>query len=252
VESLSEALADGSMRAVDLSHVLSERTPMIELPEPYANAPGFTLTSLSRYDDAGPAWSWNAFAGSEHMGTHFDAPVHWVTGQGGEDVSTIPPANLMGPAVVLDRRQAVAANPDYLLTVDDVRAFEEDTGLPQNGWLLYRTGWASRHDDRAAFLGGNGEGPHWPGVSTECAKYIAQTPLRGFGTEQVGTDAGIAYSFDPPFPMHHFLLGSGKYGLASLANLDSLPVSGAFLIPAPLRIEGGSGSPCRVIALVPA
>jgi kynurenine formamidase len=138
-----------------------------------------------------------------------------------------------------------------LLTAEDVRAFEETTKLPRNGWLLFRTGWGARHEDPAAFLSTDEQGSHWPGVTPECAEYIAkETTLRGFGCEQVGTDAGLAYGFDPPYPMHHFLLGSGKYGLASLANLERLPLDGAFLIAAPLRIEGGSGSPCRVIALI--
>ena len=86
-----------------------------------------------------------------------------------------------------------------------------------------------------------------------CARYLAEeTPLRGYGSEQVGTDAGIAFGFDPPYPAHHFLLGAGKYGLASLANLGELPATGSVLIAAPLRIVGGSGSPARVYALVPA
>jgi kynurenine formamidase len=92
---------------------------------------------------------------------------------------------------------------------------------------------------------------HWPGVTVQCARYIAeQTTLRGYGTEQVGIDAGLAFQFDPPFPMHHYLLGAGKYGLASLGTLEALPERGAVLIAAPLRIEGGSGSPSRIYALV--
>jgi len=250
-EAIASALAEGALEAVDLSHVLSERTPMIDLPEPFAQAPGWSMTTLSAYDEAGPWFYWNSFSGSEHMGTHFDAPVHWVTGRNGEELSTIPPNKLIGNAVVIDRTAEVAADPDYLLTTEDVQEFEQSHGLPTDGWLLFRTGWSARHDDRAAFLGTSGTGPHWPGVTSDCARYIAEeTSLRGYGSEQVGTDAGLAYDFDPPYPMHHFLLGSGKYGLASLANLHRLPITGTLLIPAPLRIEGGSGSPCRTIALI--
>jgi kynurenine formamidase len=223
---------------------------MIDLPEPFRNAPGWSLDQLSRYDDQGPWFYWNSFSGSEHMGTHFDAPIHWITGRDGENVAQIPPSKLIGPIVLLDRTQEVAADADYLLEVDDVRALEQ---LPESGWLLLRTGWGARHLEGAAFLNQDEQGPHWPGVSAECARFIAEeTPLRGYGTEQIGIDAGLAYELDPPYPMHHFLLGAGKYGLASLNGLDELPQTGGLLIAAPLRIEGGSGSPARVIALVPA
>jgi kynurenine formamidase len=245
LDSLLEALRDGSVEAVDLSHTLSSSTPMIELPEPFANAPGFSLQELAAYDERGPAWRWSAIHGAEHQGTHFDAPVHWVTGRHGRDLSQIPPADLIGPAVVIDRTVAVEADPDYLLTVEDVRGLGP---LPDGAWLLYRTGWGRRIADPAAFVNES----HWPGVEVECARWLAEeTPIRGFGTEQVGIDAGQAFLFDPPFPCHHYLLGAGKFGLASLGNLERLPGRGAVLVPAPLRIEGGTGSPTRAIALVP-
>jgi kynurenine formamidase len=247
------ALGDGSVEVIDLSHVLSGRTPMIALPPPFVNAPGWSLEELCAYDDRGPNWRWNAFHGTEHQGTHFDAPVHWVTGRGGRDVSQIPAAELIGPAVVIDRTREIAADPDYLLTRGDVEAFAAEHGpLPDGGWLLYRTGWSARAEDSAAFLNMDESGqPHWPGVETGCARWLAEeTPVRGFGTEQVGTDAGLAHAFDPPFPCHHYMLGAGKFGLASLGNLERLPPTGAVLVPAPLRIEDGTGSPARVLALV--
>src|SRR5205814_428394 len=103
----------------------------------------------------------------------------------------------------------------------------------------------------AAFLNANATGSHTPGVSAECARWLAdQAPIIGFGVETVGTDAGAAHSFEPAFPCHTFLLGAGKYGLTQLANLARLPVTGAVLIAAPLPIVRGSGSPARVLALV--
>src|SRR5207237_1620180 len=124
--------------------------------------------------------------------------------------------------------------------------------LPAGGWLLFRTGWDSRAHDQTAFLNANETGPHTPGVSPELAKWLAEeAPIIGFGVETVGTDAGAAHSFDPAFPCHHYLLGAGKYGLTQLANLSRLPPTGSVLIAAPLPIVRGSGSPARVLALVP-
>lgn len=249
---LLSALADGTVEVVDLTAPLSEETPVIALPPPFANTPGFSLSELSRYDDRGPAWYWNAFSAGEHVGTHFDAPVHWVTGKDGHDVAEVPPAHLVGPVAVIDLSAETADDPDFLLEVDHVRDWEADHGpLPEGGWLLYRSGWDVRADDAAAFLNADDTGPHTPGVSVECARWLAEeTSLVGFGVETVGTDAGTAHSFDPPFPCHAMLLGAGKYGLTQLRNLDRLPATGAVLLTGPLPIVGGSGSPTRVLALV--
>jgi kynurenine formamidase len=251
--SLYSAIEDGSVECVDLTHPLREATPIIELPEPYANTPGWSLEEVSNYDERGPLFYWNSFTGSEHMGTHFDAPVHWITGRDREDVSQIPPERLIGPVVVIDRTAEVAANRDYLLTLEDVRRFEKEQGpLPKGGWLLFRTGWSSRYWDRSAFLVSDEQGTHWPGIEAECARFLAQeTELLGYGVEQIGIDCGPAHELDPPWPAHHYLLGIGKFGLAQLVNLERLPPTGSLLIPAPLRIVRGSGSPARVIALVP-
>jgi kynurenine formamidase len=251
--SFVEALAEGSIRIVDLTQLLSERTPVIRLPEPFVNTPGFALRELSRYDERGPAWYWNAFESGEHVGTHLDAPAHWVTGKDREDVSQIPLERLIGPAVVIDKVEEATANPDYLLTIDDLKAFEADHGpLPEGGWLLYRTGWDVRAHDQQALLNADESGPHTPGIDVDCARFLAEeAPIVGVGVETVGTDAGAAGSFDPPFPCHHFLLGAGKYGLTQLANLDDLPPAGALLVVAPLKIESGSGSPVRAFAFVP-
>jgi kynurenine formamidase len=244
---LTDLLA--SVEVVDLTQPLSEDTPVIQLPPPFANTPGLTRHELSRYDDRGPAWAWSRLEIGEHVGTHFDAPIHWITGRDGEDLASVPAERLVGPAVVIDKSAEAAEDPDFLLTFDDVRAFEAEHGaLPEGGWLLLRTGWDARAQDQEAFLNGG----RTPGFDAECARRLAQeTPLAGVGVETVGTDAGAAHSFDPPFPVHHFMLGAGRYGITQLANLARLPATGALLVVAPLKLVGGTGSPARVLALVP-
>src|SRR4051794_21842776 len=144
VGSLLTALADGTVEVVDLTQPLSERTPVIQLPEPFANTPALSRRRLSRYDDAGPAWAWDVLELGEHTGTHVDAPIHWITGRDGEDVAEIPPARLVGAAVVLDCTAEVAAEPGHLVTAADLERFEAEQGpIPDGAWLLLRTGWGA-------------------------------------------------------------------------------------------------------------
>jgi kynurenine formamidase len=249
---LVTALASGGHRVVDLTQPLSERTPVLQLPDPLANTPGLSRREISRYDDRGPAWAWDVLEVGEHVGTHFDAPIHWITGRDGEDVASVPPERLVGPAVVIDKSAEAAQDPDYVLTVEELRAFEAEHGpLPADGWLLLRTGWDARAHDEAEFLNANETGPHTPGFDVACAQALAESALAGVGVETVGTDAGAAHSFEPPFPVHSFVLGAGKYGITQLANLALLPPTGALLVVAPLKLVGGTGSPARVLALVP-
>jgi kynurenine formamidase len=226
---------------------------MIKLPEPFLNTPGFKAHEISRYDDRGPAWAWRWLELGEHAGTHLDASIHWVTGKDGLDVSNIPLSHLAGPAVVIDKAAEVAEDPDYCLTVDDIKAFEDEHGpLPENGWLLLRTGWESRAHDEEAFLNASSGQPRSPGFDAECARWLAgESPFIGIGVETVGIDAGAAAGFDPPFPVHYYLLGAGRYGVTQLANLGELPPVGSLLVVAPLKLTGGTGSPIRAFALVP-
>jgi kynurenine formamidase len=249
---LVDAVMTGRVEVVDLTAPLSSQTPVIVLPEPFGQTDRFELHEISRYDDRGPAWYWNNISTGEHTGTHLDAPIHWVTGQKSEDVSQIAPSRLVAPAAVLDVADRAAADPDFLLDIDDVRAWEAQHGaLPTGGWLLLRTGWDARSHSQAEFLNADETGPHTPGVSVQCARWLADAaPVMGFGVETVGTDAGAAHSFDPAFPCHTFLLGAGKYGLTQLQNLALLPPTGSVLVVTPLPIVGGSGSPARVLALV--
>ncbi|MEV4756429.1 cyclase family protein [Micromonospora sp. NPDC049559] len=245
---LVAALADGSVRVVDLTAPLHAGTPILTLPEPFGQTVPFQLQEISRYDDRGPAWYWNNISTGEHTGTHFDAPIHWVTGRTGPDVSQVPARRLIAPAVVIDHAAEAAADPDFLLEVEHVKAWEAEHGsLLAGGWLLYRTGWDAYGDDAEAYANGG----RTPGISAECARWLAEeAPIQGVGVETVGTDAGGAPGFDPPFPCHSYLLGHDKYGLTQLRNLAQLPPTGAVVLAGPLPIVTGSGSPCRVLALV--
>jgi kynurenine formamidase len=252
LSTLVAGLASGSVDVVDLTAPLSADTPLLQLPEQFGQTARFELELISRYDDAGPAWYWNNLRTGEHTGTHFDAPIHWVTGQHGEDVASVPPGNLVGPAAVLDFSAEVGANPDFLVEIDHIKAWESRHGpLPARGWLLVRTGWDARAHSQEEFLNADENGPHTPGLSAECAQWVAQeSPVIGMGVETVGSDAGAAATFTPMFPCHSFMHGAGKYGLTQLRNLDRLPPTGAVVIAGPLRIVTGSGSPARVLALV--
>jgi kynurenine formamidase len=252
LDQLIAAIRAAEIEVVDLTAPLEASTPIIQLPPPFGNTVPFSLQEISRYDDRGPAWYWNNIVTGEHTGTHFDAPVHWITGRDGADVAEVPAASLIAPAVVLDFSEQAAKDPDFLLEPEHIQAWTAENGpLPEGGWLLYRTGWDARSGSQADFLNASETGPHTPGVSVECARWLAEeAPVIGLGVETVGTDAGAAHSFEPPFPCHAALLGAGKYGLTQLQNLAALPPRGAVVIAGPLPIAGGSGSPARVLALV--
>ena len=155
---------------------------------------------------------------------------------------------------MIDKSAEAAEDPDYVLTVERRRAPSRPSTArspPAAGCCCARAGTPgpttrTRSSTRTT------TGPHTPGFDAECARWLAEeTPARRRRRETVGTDAGAAHSFDPPFPVHHFVLGAGRYGLTQLANLAQLPPTGALLIVAPLKLVGGTGSPARVLALVP-
>jgi kynurenine formamidase len=252
IAALLDGLAMGSVEIVDLTQPLSESTPVIKLPPPFANTPGLSRTEISHYDDRGPAWAWYTLEIGEHVGTHLDAPIHWITAKDGKDVASVAPANLIGPACVIDKTAETEADPGYLLTVADLEAWEAANGqVPENAWVLLRTGWGARAHDEVAFLNAGETGPVTPGPDAAAANWLSsERPISGFGVETVGIDAGAAGGFDPPFPVHNFLLGAGRLGLTQLANLERLPITGALIVVSPLKLVGGTGSPSRVFAFV--
>ena len=252
---LVDELNAGTVRVVDLTIPLGPDTVVIDLPPMFAPSKGVTIDQISRYDDDGPGWYWNNLTLGEHTGTHFDAPIHWVTGKDVPDgtTDTIPPRKFVGPACVIDVEAEVEADPDFLLSTEGLEAWEAEHGrVPEGAWVFLRTGW-SRREGKEAFLNVAEDGPHSPGFHQETSALLAHDrAVLGVGVETVGTDAGQAGGFDPPFPNHGTMHGAGRFGLASLCNLDQLPPTGAVAIAAPLKIVDGSGSPLRVIALAPA
>jgi kynurenine formamidase len=251
---LTAALSSGAINVVDLTTPLSGDTPILNLPQPLANTVGLSLTPVSNFDDAGPAWAWNDVTVGEHAGTHLDAPVHWITGKDGKSVDRIEPHRLVGPAVVIDKTAEAARDADFLLEPEHFEQWQQEHGpFPANCWVIFRTGWSARGGNAVDFMNADDAGPHTPGVSAAGAKWLAgNASISGFGVETVGIDAGQAATLDPMFPVHSYLLGADKYGVTSLRNVERLPATGATLVVAPLPIVGGTGSPSRVYALVEA
>jgi kynurenine formamidase len=250
---LLRALADGSVEIVDLGLTLNEHNLVIQLPPPFANTPGFKKHEVSMYDEKGPAWAWYWYEVGEHVGTHFDAPNHWITGRHLAALQDIDPRTLIGPIVVVDVEAEAVKNPDVVVTKAMLLEWEAKHGrIPKGAWVFIRSGWAKFADDATRFFNTRDDGPHTPGMGATGAKFLVEErDVVGVGVETVGTDAGQAGKENPPFPNHAIMHGAGKYGLTSLTNLHRIPTTGAVLIVLPMKVEGGTASPVRPIALVP-
>jgi kynurenine formamidase len=248
----AEAIAGGAIRVVDLTQTLSPEFPTIKLPPELGQCAPFRLEEVSRYDERGPGWYWNNFSMGEHTGTHFDAPVHWMTGRDlpNNSVDSIPPGDFLAQACVIDVSREAAADADFTLTIADIESWEAAHGrIAARSWVLMRTDWSKR--GLRDYVNIAEDGAHTPGPSAEVMRWLVEErDVHGFGTETIGTDAGQAQHFNPPYPAHHFIHGKGRYGLQCLTNLDLLPPKGALIFAAPLKIRHGSGSPLRVLALI--
>jgi kynurenine formamidase len=250
---IARSVADKRLRVVDLSQSLSANFPQIVLPPEFDQCAPFRIEEISRYDERGPAWYWNNISFGEHTGTHFDAPVHWITGRDLPDSATdsLPPRTFIAPACVIDCSAQAARDADFLLTVEHLQAWEASHGrIPAGSWLLMRTDWSKRSDP-VAYQNFDAAGQHTPGPDVAAVEFLVhERKVIGFGSETIGTDAGQAAHFRPPYPCHAIMHGNGRFGLQCLANLDLLPPTGAVVITAPLKILHGSGSPVRALALV--
>ncbi|MCE8537022.1 cyclase family protein [Ruegeria pomeroyi] len=249
---LATRIATGEIRVVDLTHTLDPDFPVIILPPEFGQCARFRMEEISAYDHRGPAWKWHNISMSEHTGTHFDAPAHWISGRDlpRAAVDEIDPADFIGPVCVIDCSEGAAEDEDFELTVPLIEGWEAAHGrIPAGAWVLMRTDWSKRRG--AAYLNMREDGPHSPGPTPEAIRFlIDQRDIRGFGVETVGTDAGQGSHYTPPYPAHYYLHGAGRFGLQCLSDLDQLPPTGAVLIAAPLKIKNGTGSPLRVLALV--
>jgi len=254
LKEVADGLLSGRIEVVDLSGLLGPDTPLLKLPPDLAvDTPKIEVHKISEYDNNGPFWAWNWLKLGEHSGTHFDAPHHWITGKDFADgyTDTLPVQKVVAPANVIDCSAQAAQDPDFLLDSDGVKAWEAANGEIEPGsWVLMRTDWDRRAHSEAEFLNMDENGPHSPGPTVDCIEYVIEKGAIGWGTQCIGTDAGSAGGMDPPFPAHNLLHKANRYGLASLANLDKLPPTGAILVAAPLKIVNGTGSPVRALALV--
>lgn len=258
VSTLNALVADllsGSIRIVDLTQTLSPDFPQIVLPPELGQCWPFRVEEISQYDERGPAWYWNNFSCGEHTGTHFDAPIHWVSGRDlpNNATDTVPVGDLIGAACVIDCSAEAARDADFLLTRERVLQWEALYGrIPPRAWVLMRTDWSKRTDPEA-YQNFDDTGQHTPGPATDLVRFlIEERNVLGFGSESIGTDAGQGYHLEPPYPCHYFMHGAGRYGLQCLTNLDQLPPTGAVIFCPPLKIKRGSGSPIRALALVAA
>ena len=253
LQQFAQDIACGALRVVDLTQTLSSDFPALVLPPQFGQVWAFKQERICQYDDKGPGWYWNNFSCGEHTGTHFDAPVHWITGKDHADnsVDTIDPRQFIGPACVVDASREVADNPDWLLDVPFLEAWEARHGrIPVGAWLLFRTDWSRRIADPASFVNMKEDGAHTPGPTQAAVEWLVARGVRGFGVETINTDAGQSYAWPVAYPCHTLMHGANRYGLQCLKNLDQLPPTGAVIVAAPLKIKGGSGSPLRVLALV--
>lgn len=254
---MTEALDQKKVKVIDLTHTLSETFPALQLPEQFGQTVGFSKQRISQYDEQGPGWYWNNFTCGEHTGTHFDAPAHWISGreQPENTVDTIPVEHFIRPAVVVDASAEVAKDDNWILTPEFLQNWEEKHGkIPARSWVLLRTDWSKRLEQSPeAYVNMKENGPNTPGPSQEAVEWlINERDVHGFGVETINTDAGQSYAWPLPYPCHSLMHGANRYGLQCLKNLDQLPTTGAVILSAPLKIEEGSGSPLRVLALIDA
>lgn len=233
---------------VDLSHDYSEETLY------WPTADGFSKeTVFEGKTDGGFYYTAYNIRTTEHGGTHIDAPIHFA--EGGQTVDEISLDRLIAQAVVIDIREASAADPDYQAMPNDISRWEEEHGpIPGGSTVLFNSGFSQRWPDADAYMGTGEKGEaavaklHFPGIHPETARFL----VRERGVASVGIDTpSIDHGQSTDFITHRILFAHNIPGFENLANLDSLPPQGAFLVALPMKIRGGSGAPLRVVAFVP-
>lgn len=244
---LDAVFSGQGVKWIDMSYAYDEDTIFWPTARPFSLevvAAGVT--------EGGFYYAANNFCMAEHGGTHLDAPVHFAEGRHATD--EIPLDRLIGPAVVVDVSDSAAANVDYQVTAADLEAWEAVHGpIPAGAVLLLRTGWGERWSDRERYLGTARQGPeavpelHFPGLHPDAARWLVENR----GVDAVGIDTpSIDYGQSTMFETHQILYGVNIPGFENVANLDRLPMVGAYVVALPMKIAGGSGGPLRVIGLV--
>jgi kynurenine formamidase len=248
-QATSHSLADAyatiaSKPFVDLTHAFAPDVPH------WRGFPTETVRTLYTYEKSG--FFAQQFCHVGQWGTHIDPPAHFA--KGGRTVDKIDPKEMVMPLVVLDVHEKVMRNPDYVLTVDDIKAWESKHGLvPQHAFVAMRTDWSKRWaGGNAAMANKDAKGvSHYPGWSLPALKYLYLTrQITASGHETTDTDPGIAASKDD-FSLESWILHHDHYQIEMLANLDKVPESGAIAIVTFPKPAGGSGFPARVIAILP-
>ena len=237
-----DRLFSGDLTVIDLTHALSATSPY--WPNPAGNP--FSHDTLAAHESGAPSMA--TYSTPEHHGTHLDAPIHGGDHQ--PSVDDLTAADLFGPAAVIDASGQAAADPDYLLAKQDLLDWEEEHGrLPEGVIVLMYTGWSRKWSDADAYRNLDSEGRlHFPGFSEEAARFlIDERQIRGIGIDNMSVDYGLSNDF----AVHRIVNGSGKFHLENVADLHLLPPTGAYLIVAPIKIEGGSGGQVRIFAVVP-
>jgi kynurenine formamidase len=235
-------------KVVDLTHPFDDKT--LYWP---TSPSSFELKRLSFGETPG-GWFYaaNSLCAPEHGGTHLDAPIHFD--KDGKTIDQIPPRQLIAPGVVIDVSAKAAADPDYRLALEDLRSFEKLHGkIPAGAIVLLRTGWGKRWPDRKRYLGDDTPGDasklHFPSYGKESAEHL----VRQRHVAALGVDtASIDYGASKDFIVHRIASAAGVPGLENVANLDQVPMVGAWIIALPMKIAGGTGGPLRIVALVPA
>jgi kynurenine formamidase len=194
----------------------------------------------------------NSYSAGEHGGTHFDAPLHFA--QGMPAVDQIPLERLFGPGIVIDVQAQAAKDRDYLVKVSDIQQWEKVNGrIPDGCILLVRTGWGKFYPKRAQYLGTDRRGEqavaelHFPGVDPAAASWIVKNrKISILGIDTASIDRGQSQLFE----VHQILFKAGICALENVANTDKLPAKGSEIIALPMKIQGGTGAPVRVVAIL--
>jgi kynurenine formamidase len=239
-DSMLEGVPSGKTRVLDLSYAINDKL----VPWP-GDERFFEATVNASVEKNG--YFTRSFWILEHYGTHLDAPAHFPPGK--TTVDQIPVKQLFGPAVVIDVRSESAKDVDYQLAGARIVDWEKRHGrIPEGAIVLLRTGWASRWPDARKYRNQDEKGKmHFPGFSPEGAKLLIARKVSGLGCDTLSIDYGASSDY----AVHHLALGASLYHLENLSDLSELPETGAFLIVAPIKLEGGSGGPVRVFALLP-